>query len=236
MPISFETYILFYNKDLVSTPPATYADLIAQAKQITTDKGSQGISGAVMRGIRSDTIMDTLSGVVWNAWGAADAPTPYGMWFDGAWDKPRLTNEGVCQGLANYGNLLATGPSNKFALDWSDANAIFQQGKAAFFIDASLFAPDLRGRQRLAGVGQGRLLGHPTDSRRRRLLDRPLAVGPRHPEELHGEGRRLVLRPVDDEQGEHRPRSARARAARHASRRTPIRSTPTASTPTTSPR
>ncbi len=141
MPISFETYILFYNKDLVSTPPATYADLIAQAKQITTDKGSQGISGAVMRGIRSDTIMDTLSGVVWNAWGAADAPTPYGLWFDGAWDKPRLTNEGVCQGLANYGNLLATGPSNKFALDWSDANAIFQQGKAAFFIDASLFGP-----------------------------------------------------------------------------------------------
>ena len=141
MPISFETYILFYNKDLVSTPPATYADLIAQAKQITTDKGSQGISGAVMRGIRSDTIMDTLSGVVWNSWGAADAPTPYGMWFDGGWDKPRLTNEGVCQGLANYGNLLATGPSNKFALDWSDANSIFQQGKAAFFIDASLFGP-----------------------------------------------------------------------------------------------
>ena len=141
VPISFETYILFYNKDLVATPPATYADLIAQAKQISADKGSQGISGAVMRGIRSDTIMDTLSGVVWDSWGAAEAPTPYGLWFDGAWDKPRLTNEGVCQGLANYGNLLATGPSNKFALDWSDANTLFQQGKAAFFIDASLFGP-----------------------------------------------------------------------------------------------
>jgi multiple sugar transport system substrate-binding protein len=94
-----------------------------------------------MRGIRSDTIMDTLSGVVWNSFGAADAPTPYGMWFDGAWDKPRLTDERVCGGLANYGNLLAAGPANKYAIDWPDANTLFSQGKAAYFIDASLFGP-----------------------------------------------------------------------------------------------
>ncbi len=141
IPISFETYILFYNKDLVSAPPATFADLIAQAQQISKDKGAEGVSGAVMRGIRSDTIMDTLSGVVWNAFGDRQAPTPYGMWFDGAWDKPRLTDPGVCQGLANYGNLLATGPENKFAIDWPDANTLFSQGKAGFFIDASLFGP-----------------------------------------------------------------------------------------------
>jgi multiple sugar transport system substrate-binding protein len=141
IPISFETYILFYNKDLVATPPPTFDELIAQAAKITADKGSQGISGSVMRGIRSDTIMDTLSGVVWNSWGAADAPTPYGMWFDGAWDKPRLTDPGVCGGLTNYGKLLATGPANKYAIDWPDANTLFSQGKAAFFIDASLFGP-----------------------------------------------------------------------------------------------
>ncbi len=141
IPISFETYILFYNKNLVPTPPATFSDLIAQAKQISADKASQGISGAVMRGIRSDTIMDTLSGVVWDAFGDRQAPPPYGMWFDGAWDKPRLTDQGVCTGLANYGQLLATGPANKFAIDWPDANTLFSQGKAAFFIDASLFGP-----------------------------------------------------------------------------------------------
>ena len=95
-----------------------------------------------MRGIRSDTIMDTLSGVVWNAWGDADAPTPYGLWFDGGWDKPRLTDERVCQGLTNYAKLLATGPENKFAIDWPDATTLFSQGKAAYFIDASLFGPN----------------------------------------------------------------------------------------------
>ena len=141
IPISFETYILFYNKDLVAEVPATFDDLIAAANTVTAEKGSQGIAGAVMRGIRSDTIMDTLSGVVWNAWGAGDAPTPYGMWFDGGWDKPRLTDEGVCKGLANYGKLLAAGPANKYAIDWPDANTLFSQGKAAFFIDASLFGP-----------------------------------------------------------------------------------------------
>ena len=154
VPISFETYILFYNKDLVSTPPATFADLIAQAKQISKDKGAQGISGAVMRGIRSDTIMDTLSGVVWNAFGDRQAPTPYGMWFDGGWDKPRLTDPGVCQGLANYGNLLATGPANKYAIDWPDANTLFSQGKAAFFIDASLFGPSYEDASQSAVAGK----------------------------------------------------------------------------------
>lgn len=141
VPISFETYILFYNKNLVSAAPATFDELISTAAKITAEKGSQGISGAVMRGIRSDTIMDTLSGVVWNAFGDRQAPTPFGMWFDGAWNKPRLTDPGVCQGLANYGKLLATGPENKYAIDWPDANTLFSQGKSAFFIDASLFGP-----------------------------------------------------------------------------------------------
>jgi multiple sugar transport system substrate-binding protein len=141
IPIAFEAYILFYNKDLVTTVPATFEDLIKDAERITAEKGAEGISGSVMRGIRSDTIMDTLSGVVWNSWGAPDAPTPYGMWFDGAWDKPRLTDPGVCGGLSNYGRLLAAGPANKFAIDWPDANTLFSQGKAAYFIDASLFGP-----------------------------------------------------------------------------------------------
>jgi multiple sugar transport system substrate-binding protein len=148
IPISFETYILFYNKDLVAkylggTLPATFPDLIAAAEKINKDGAKDGVAGAVMRGIASDTIMDTLSGVVFNAWGSADLPSPYGAWFDGGWDKPRLDNPAVCQGLANYGKLLAAGPSNKFALDWSDDVTVFQQGKAAFFIDASLFSPAL---------------------------------------------------------------------------------------------
>ncbi len=146
IPISFETYILFSNKDLIDkylggVMPKTYDELIAAAEKINKDGAKDGVVGAVMRGIRSDTIMDTFSGVVFDAWAAKDAPPPYGMWFDGAWDKPRLTDPAVCAGIANYARTLAAGPANKFAIDWPDANTLFSQGKAAFFIDASLFGP-----------------------------------------------------------------------------------------------
>jgi multiple sugar transport system substrate-binding protein len=146
IPISFETYILFYNKDLLAKyeggkVPATFEELLKEAADITSKGAKDGVSGAVMRGIRSDTIMDTLSGVVWNAWGGTDAPPPYGLWFNGGWDKPRLTDAKVCQGLANYAKLLSAGPANKYAIDWNDANTLFSQGKVAFFIDASLFGP-----------------------------------------------------------------------------------------------
>lgn len=146
IPISFETYILFSNKDLVDkylggVMPKTFDELIAAAEKINKDGAKDGVVGAVMRGIRSDTIMDTFSGVVFDAWAAKDAPPPYGLWFDGAWDKPRLTDPAVCAGMTNYAKMLAAGPANKFAIDWPDANTLFSQGKAAFFIDASLFGP-----------------------------------------------------------------------------------------------
>jgi multiple sugar transport system substrate-binding protein len=146
IPIAFEAYILFSNKDLVDqylggVMPATFDELTAAAATITAEGAADGVVGAVMRGIRSDTIMDTLSGIVFDAYGGGATPTPYGLWFDGSWDAPRLTDPGVCAGLTNYARMLAAGPSNKFAIDWPDANTLFSQGKAAFFIDASLFGP-----------------------------------------------------------------------------------------------
>ena len=146
IPIAFEAYTLFYNQDHVDkyldgVVPTTMDELIAAAEKINADGASDGVVGAVMRGIRSDTIMDTLTGVVLNAVGDMDSSTPYNIWFDGAWDAPRLDDPAVCKGLADYAGMLAAGPVNKFAIDWPDANTLFQQGRAAFFIDASLFGP-----------------------------------------------------------------------------------------------
>jgi multiple sugar transport system substrate-binding protein len=146
VPISFETYILFYNKDIVDkylggTVPTTMDELTAAAQKVTDEAGKDGIYGAVMRGIRSDTIMDTLSGVVFDSWGPDPAPPPYGLWFDGGWDKPRLTDPKIIEGLTNYAKMIKAGPPNALAIDWPDANTLFSQGKAAFFIDASLFGP-----------------------------------------------------------------------------------------------
>lgn len=146
IPIAFEGYTLFYNQDhldkyLDGVLPTTMDELVAAAAMVNEAGAADGVVGAVMRGIRSDTIMDTLTGVVFNAVGDMETPTPYNVWFDGAWDAPRLDDPAVCKGLTDYAMMLAAGPANKFAIDWPDANTLFQQSKAAFFVDASLFGP-----------------------------------------------------------------------------------------------
>jgi len=175
IPITFEVYILFANSDLVDqylggAMPRTMDDLVAAAEQIT-EKGNGKVYGSVMRGIRSDTIMDTLTGVVLNSWGKEPTPLPYNIWFDGDWSNSRLTDPRIVAGLTNYSRLVAAGPPNALSLDWPDASTLFAQGKAAFFIDASLFGPGFEDREQsqIAGkvtyaqmppTSNGQLTGH----------------------------------------------------------------------------
>lgn len=145
IPITFEAYILFYNKELVDEyldgeVPSTMQELLDAAMKVT-EAGNGEVFGAAMRGIRADTIMDTLTGVVFNSWGSDPTPLPYNVWFDGDWTNPRFTDPRIVEGLANYAGMMKAGPPNIQAIDWYDANRLFQQGRVAFFIDASLFGP-----------------------------------------------------------------------------------------------
>jgi multiple sugar transport system substrate-binding protein len=145
MPIAFEAYTLFYNKEIVDeyldgVVPTTMDDLVAAAQMITEESGGK-IFGATMRGQRSASLVDTLTGVVLNDWGGAEATLPQNIWFDGDWDKPRFNDPKIASGLAHYAGLLKAGPPNILSFNWSDASRFFSQGRAAFFIDASLFGP-----------------------------------------------------------------------------------------------
>ncbi len=146
IPISTETYILFYNKELVDqyldgVVPATTDELVAAAEQITAEAGGD-VFGSVMRGVRETSIRDTLTGVVLNSFGNLDeVELPYNLWFDGSFDNPRLDDPRIVDGMTVYSKLVAAGPANFLALDWPDAVALFSQGKAAFFADASVFGP-----------------------------------------------------------------------------------------------
>lgn len=147
IPATFEAYIVFYNKALINEYlggklPQTMDEMIANAQTISEQSGGD-ISGAVVRGVRSLGVIDLMVGFVTNTWGPQEAPLPYNMFFDGDWNAPRANDPRICEGLEDYAELMKTGPINIQAMDWYDAMTVFNQGKAAFFVDASLFGPSL---------------------------------------------------------------------------------------------
>ena len=158
IPTTFEVYILFYNKDLVNRHldgivPKTMGELVQAASQIN-QAGQGNYYGAVMRGVLADTIIDTVTGIVLNSWGDQPAPLPYNLWFDQAWDQPRFVDPKIVQGLVTYAQLMQAGPPDIANLDWPEATRLFQAGKAAFYIDASLFGPSYERAETSAVVGK----------------------------------------------------------------------------------
>lgn len=160
IPISTETYILFYNKDLVEQYlggklPTTMDELTAAAAKITA-AGNGDVYGSVVRGTRASSIVDTPTGLVLNEWtkNAGEIKLPYNVWYDGAWDKPRMTEPAIVKGLSDYAKLIASGPPNRLNLDWPDANALFAQGKVAFYVDASIFGPTFEDATQSKVVGK----------------------------------------------------------------------------------
>lgn len=145
IPATFEVYVLFYSKRwvnqfLAGRVPQTMAELVEAATRINA---SGQTSGMVMRGVASDTIIDTVSGIVLNSWGSEPTPLPFGLWFDSDWRKPRLNDPRIVAGLTTYAQLMRAGPPHIKEMDWAEAIQRFEAGGAAFFIDASLFGPDL---------------------------------------------------------------------------------------------
>ena len=145
IPASFESYILFYNKNHVKKylggkVPETFDDLILAAKKVK--KSSNGdVMGMVVRGKRTDTAIDTITGVVYNAWGERNVNYPQNIWFDGNWNRPQMDHPAIQRGLSQYAGLMSAGPDDVKAYDWDEAGTAFQKGLSAFFVDASLFGP-----------------------------------------------------------------------------------------------
>ena len=103
IPASFETYILFANMDHVNQyldgkMPTSMPELLAAARKVKESSGG-AIAGAVMRGIRSDTLIDTITGIVNNSVGSSDRSAPYNVWFTGDWTKPRMDDPDIVRGF-----------------------------------------------------------------------------------------------------------------------------------------
>ena len=145
IPASFESYILFYNKKhvnkyLAGKVPETFDDLILAAKKVKHSSNGD-VMGMVVRGKRTDTAIDTITGVVYNAWGERNVSYPQNIWFEGDWNRPQMDHPAIQRGLSQYAGLMSAGPDDVKAYDWDEAGTAFQRGLAAFFVDASLFGP-----------------------------------------------------------------------------------------------
>ncbi len=128
LPLVTETEVLYYRKDLLEKAglevPKTLEELEKQAKQLNDP--ANGISGFVARGKRAAAVTQFSSFL-------------YGFGGDFMKDgKSALTTPEALKAFNYYGNLLNKyGPKGTLNMSWPEAMAVFTQGKAAFYTDAS---------------------------------------------------------------------------------------------------
>jgi multiple sugar transport system substrate-binding protein len=130
IPIVTEREMLYYRKDLFDKaglkPPTTLDELKADAEKLTDT--ANGVFGLVMRGQRSPSVTQ-FSSFLYS--------------FGGTWikdGKSAIDSPEALTAYKFYGDLLRTyGPPGTLNMSWPQALAIFQQGKAAMWIDADVF-------------------------------------------------------------------------------------------------
>lgn len=134
IPIVTEQEIIYYRKDLFEKDgikvPTTLEELEAAAKHFHNP--SKGIYGIVSRGQRSPAVTQFSS---------------YLYSFGGTFDKDgkaTLDTPEAIRAFTFYGDMLRKyGPPGVLNMSWPQALAIFAQGKAAMYTDASVFYSNL---------------------------------------------------------------------------------------------
>ncbi|WP_223592529.1 ABC transporter substrate-binding protein [Neobacillus bataviensis] len=128
LPLVTETEVLYYRKDLLEKAgievPKTLDELEVAAKKLNDP--ANGVSGFVARGKRAAAVTQFSSFL-------------YGFGGDFMKDgKSALTSPEAIEAFNYYGNLLNKyGPKGTLNMSWPEAMAVFTQGKAAFYTDAS---------------------------------------------------------------------------------------------------
>ena len=129
VPITIELQALFCNKEMLAakqlSSPATLDSLMDTATKLK----SGDVSGVVTRG-------DGVQAVYTFA--------PFLFAFGGRWQdekgNPELGSAAMVNALKYYGDLLrAAGPPNILGMQWKSTYPLFQQARAAMFIDATNF-------------------------------------------------------------------------------------------------
>ncbi len=129
LPVSIETTVLFYRKDLLEkykvAIPRSFAQLEAAAKTLN---GKDGAVGIALRGKGASSTSQFA---------------PYLFGYGGTWlrdGKSNFTAPETQKALTYYTNLLRNyGPASASTMSWQEITSLFAQGKVAMFTDASIF-------------------------------------------------------------------------------------------------
>ncbi|RPF27030.1 ABC transporter substrate-binding protein [Georgenia muralis] len=130
VPIVVEQEILYYRTDLLDAAglevPTTFEELRAAAETIQNE--NEDVYGFVARGQRAAAVTQFSSFLYGEG----------GDWNDG--DTATIDTPEAKAAYESYGGLLRDfGPPGVTNMSWKEASAIFQQGQAAFYTDASVF-------------------------------------------------------------------------------------------------
>ena len=145
IPLTMETYIVFYRKDLFEEQGIDAAALetmddwweaLGKIEEAYKDKG---IVPAVIRG-QDETMPDELLACVYNYWGDRPYLAQRMFYFDENWNTQFL-DPAVKEGFATWAKLLSMGPIGATSFTWYECVNQFAAGNAAsYWFDASLFA------------------------------------------------------------------------------------------------
>lgn len=145
IPLTMETYILFYRKDLFAeqnidvSALKTMDDWMEVLDQLDAAYKDQGISAAVIRGA-DPTMPDELLAAVYNNWGDRPYEAQRMFYFDKDWNT-QFTDPAVVEGFKTWAKILSLGPTGCTNFTWYDCTTQFAAGSAAtYWFDASLFA------------------------------------------------------------------------------------------------
>ncbi|MHC1783983.1 MAG: ABC transporter substrate-binding protein [Anaerolineaceae bacterium] len=144
IPLTMETYMLFYRKDLFEEQKIDVASLktiddwMAALEKMDAAYKDQGISAAVIRG-QDSTMPDELLAAVNNYWGGRPFEAQKMFYFNDEW-VPQFTDPAVVEGFKLWAKLVDYGPTGSTAFTWNDCVRQFADGKAAtYWFDASVF-------------------------------------------------------------------------------------------------
>lgn len=131
IPIVTEQEILYYRTDLLEDAglevPTTFEELEAAAKQIQEE--NEDVYGFVSRGERAAGVTQFSSYLY-----------GFGADFDDGEGTATLDTPEAAEAYEYYSRMLDDyGPPGVTNMSWPEASAIFQQGQAAFYTDASVF-------------------------------------------------------------------------------------------------